>query len=152
MNVIDMLECQINLEGEKLPTVREIIESHFVASVGGNVTMGKMIAAQYISYLISRMPVDADTTQSKTAEPSAGTQTDARSSDQKSGSTTAGTRIGTDAEALLKSMGVPVGEDGRIDFMGALAGAMSAEGRGTPLGTIVGTVLRGLGEAGKPRP
>lgn len=153
MDINGLLDCQITIEGEKLPTVREIIESHFASSAGGNAAMGKMIAAQYVNYLLSMASYNADGDRHAGArqEKTGAEATTAATGERKAEPATGGVRMGSDAEALLKSMGVPVGEDGRIDFMAAITGAMSPEGSKTPLGTLVGTVFRNLGEAGKPR-
>lgn len=157
MDINGLLDCQITIEGEKLPTVREIIESHFASSARGNAAMGKMIAAQYVAYLKSMSPSGVDAGQTA-AQPQQKADADPKGEGdapnpqpQKDAAASGGKRIGSDAEALLKSMGVPVGADGGIDIMGAITGAFSPEGSKTPLGTIVGTVMRTLGEAQKPR-
>lgn len=149
MNIDGILDGKISIEGQALPTVREILEQHFVTSAGGNPALGKMIAAQYVGYLTD-MVKGSDARERAGAERQERTQQDKPAAAEQARES-AGFRVGPDAEALLKSMGVPLTGDGRIDVMSALAGALTAEGSKTPLGTIFGAVLRSVGEPNKPR-
>lgn len=150
MDITGILDGKIHLEGETLPTLREIIEGHFVASAGGNAALGKMIATQYVGYLsdLAGPSPAADTAQTTGQKDQ--THADKAASTDQSGEG-AGFRVGPDAEALLKSMGVPLSRDGRVDVAGALANVFTAEGSKTPLGTLLGAVIRNIGEAPRPR-
>ena len=151
MNIDGILDGKITIEGQELPTVREILEQHFVASAGGNPALGKMVTAQYVAYLTDMVEGSAarEKAAGTTARPDASQDGKTVGADQPREG--AGFRVGPDAEALLKSMGVPLTVDGRIDLMSTLAGVLTPEGSKTPLGTLFGTVLRGIGEPPRPR-
>jgi len=146
LNIDGILDGKTSIEGQALPSVREIIEQHFVASAGGNPALGKMVAAQYVGYLTDM--VEGSDAREKAASAASQPEQPAATDRPREN---AGFRIGADAEALLKSMGVPVTTEGRIDIMSALAGALTPEGSKTPLGTLFGAVMRNVGEQSKPR-
>lgn len=151
MNIDGILDGKIIIEGQALPTLREIVEQHFVASAQGSVAIGKMISSQYLSYLTNMVQTfDARERASETADAQRQAQPGPEKGAEQPASGT-GFRVGPDAEALLKSMGVPLTPEGRIDVMSTLAGVMTPEGSRTPLGTIVGAIMRGVGEPQKPR-
>lgn len=150
MNIDAILDGKIHIEGQTLPTVREIIEQHFVVSAGGNAALGKMIAAQYVAYVSDLAGPEKPREQAGTtgAAPEQPRQEQPAADETPAGT---GFRVGPDAEALLKSIGVPLTADGRIDIVSAVAGAFTPEGAKTPLGTLFGTVMRAAGDPGKPR-
>ena len=150
MDINEILDGKISVEGQTLPTVREIIDTHFITTAGGNAALGKMVSAQYVTYLTNMANPPRQETKTETAgkdEPTPKTGTERAAS----GAGASGFRVSPDVEAILKSMGVPLSGDGRVDVIGALSGAMTAEGSKTPLGTLMGAVMRNIGEASKPR-
>ncbi len=151
MDIDDILNGKIIIEGDALPTLREIIEKHFANSAEGNAAFGKMISAQYIAHLTEM--VRGSDRRDKAADSSERCDKTAQEKPASSekGSERSGQRAGSDTEAVMKSMGVPLTADGRIDILGAFAGAMTPEGSKTPLGTIISTVMRNVGENSRPR-
>ncbi|MFZ3481782.1 hypothetical protein [Sphingomonas sp. 3-13AW] len=154
MNINSLLDRNIQVEGDDLPTVRQIIDRYFIEKTAGNVTLGKMAAAQYIAYLTGTTETsEADTSAGNRQKPYQANGSPHADNMRATGepSASSNSSMSSDAEAVLASLGIPVSTDGRIDLLGAFAGALTPEGAKTPLGAVFGTVVRGLGDAKKPR-
>ena len=137
MDLNTLLDTPIAVEDSPMPTLREIIEKHF-ATYGGPASVGKIVAREYIQLLtIAAGPAasgeaakgPADKPQPAADEP----------------------RKPSDAENLLKSIGLPIGEDGRLDLQAAFSGAISPDGPKTPVGVLLGGLLRTMAEGAKPK-